>query len=80
MIVGKDMKCPYPEKQPLLTKLCQIAAFLEEIAESIYEDKSKPLREVYTTTENIYARLREWAEGAGIGSPTATQKDRKSVV
>ncbi|KAF4458219.1 hypothetical protein FALBO_15048, partial [Fusarium albosuccineum] len=74
MIRGKDIEHPYPVEQPLLANLCQIAFFLEQVADSIYEHQYKPLHDLYLTAERIYSQLQRWASSAGIGSLATAQR------
>lgn len=74
MITKKDVQCMPLDDHPLLAKLCRLTMFLEEIADSIYGNKPRPLRETYTTAERIFSRLRAWSEKEGIKSVSSTEE------
>lgn len=77
MITAGDITCQRPKEHALLSNLCQIATFLEEMADLIHDGKPKPLRDLYKSASNIYTRLSAWADGVGIGS-VATGRQRPS--
>lgn len=75
MIAADDITCQHPKDHTLLTGLCQIATFLEEMTDLMRNGKLKPLHDLYKSASNIHSRLRAWAESAGIGS-VATGRQR----
>lgn len=74
MMTKKDVQCMPPDDHPLLAKLCRLTMFLEEIADSIYGNRPRSLRETYTTAERIFSRLRAWSEKEGIKSVSSTEE------
>lgn len=73
-----DVLLPYPEKQTTLINLCRSASIIEEAVEAIYSRKSDSLRNLYTTTQGIYRKLRQHTDVEGFGSATVAKYNSPS--
>lgn len=75
MMVGResslkmaDISSPFPEGQPLLVGMSQLAEIAERTSHMIYTQRYDSLRKLYTAAEAIHAQLRDFADKHGIGS------------
>ncbi|KAI1846645.1 hypothetical protein JX265_009052 [Neoarthrinium moseri] len=57
----------FPDDQPVLVCLCQLAHIAEDGARIIYGRRYDSLGQLYVAAEKIHGRLREFAEQYGIG-------------
>ncbi|KAH8700460.1 fungal-specific transcription factor domain-containing protein [Talaromyces proteolyticus] len=73
-----DVLLPYPEKQTTLVNLCRFASIIEEAVEAIYSRRSESLRNLYTTAQGMYTKLRQYADREGIGSAAIPQYNTPS--
>lgn len=78
MMRETDVLLPYPEKQTSLVNLCRSASIIEEAVEAIYSRKSESLRNLYTTTQGIYRKLRQHTDIEGFSSATVVQYNSPS--
>ena len=62
---------PFPEDQPILLALCQLAIIAEEAIDLVYTRRAASLRDLHSTAETLYAKLRDWGHSYGIGTGTA---------
>ncbi|RJE21280.1 hypothetical protein PHISCL_06376 [Aspergillus sclerotialis] len=66
VLTRDDIRCPFPDNQPLLVSHCGYATILQQACELIYLKNPRPLREVYSTAEGLYVRIRQWAKQSGL--------------
>lgn len=75
MMVGResslrmaDISSPFPQGQPLLVGMSQLAEISERTSHMIYTQRYDSLRQLYMAAEAIHTQLRDFADKHGIGS------------
>lgn len=79
MIALADITHHRPTDHALLANLCQLTAFLEEVAAIINDDKPRRLHGLFMMIREVYSQLSKWGESVGIGTMTGMETAAKTT-